>query len=92
MASPLRVAQEGTWGCDALCGQRWSQRGDRQQGLSHLPHGGQGRAPGAHYQLQDGQVTLPPQVPAHPWSQAGQGVVAIHEDVDKGVEHPNKEG
>lgn len=54
--------------------------------------GRQGRTLGANYHLQDGQVTLPPQVPAHPRSQAGQAIVAVHEDVDKGVQHPNKEG
>lgn len=32
--------------------------------------------------LQDGQVLLPPQVLRHLWSEYGQAVIRVHQDVD----------
>lgn len=82
----------GTCCCLWAASRDWASEVTDSRAHHTWPMGGQGWTLGANYQLQDGQVTFPPHAPAHPRSQAGQGIVAIHEDVDKGVQHPNKEG
>lgn len=44
-----------------------------------------------NYQLQDGQVLLPPQVFVHVWSQGGQSVVCVHQNVNERVDHGREE-
>lgn len=44
-----------------------------------------------NYQLQDGQVLLPPQVFVHVWSQGGQSVVCVHQNVNERVDHGGEE-
>lgn len=47
---------------------------------------------GLSHQLQDGKMSLPPQVGSQAGPQTGQSIVQVHEDMDQRIQHPGEDG